>query len=71
MSGAWDAGHVVVSWYCGSYSYCVVSCGGYWVKLRVVVSSSCAAGRVSALVELVVIVSSSWEVRRDSQHSLS
>ena len=35
-----------------------------------VVSSSYDAGRVSALVVLIVVVSSSWEAGRDSQHSL-
>ena len=44
----------------------------WWLleKLRVVVSSSCEAGRVSAHVVLSDGVSSSCEARRVSQHSL-
>ena len=44
----------------------VVSYGGYWLQLRVVVSSSCDAGRVSALVVLIVVESSSCEAGRVS-----
>ena len=56
---SWDSclvrGTLDGSWYCGIVATTfigVVSFGGYWFQLRVVVSSSCEAGRVSALVVL-------------------
>ena len=55
-----------ISWYCGYHSFIgVVSYGGYWYSC-VVVSSSCEAGRVSALVVLSVGFSSSCEAGRVS-----
>ena len=54
---SWDSclvrGTLDISWYCGIVATTiveVVSNGGHWSKLRVVVSSSCEAGRASALV---------------------
>ena len=44
----------------------VVSYGGYWLQPRAFVSSSCEAGRISALAVLSVGVSSSCEAGRIS-----
>ena len=65
-------GTLDISWYRGLVATTIIGSGlSRWllVKLRVVVFSSCEAGRVSALVVLREVASSSWEAGRDSQHS--
>ena len=70
----WDGclvrGNWNIRWYCDYYYYWCDLLRWQLVLLRVVVSNSCEAARLSAHVVLRVVVSSSWEAGRDSQHSL-